>query len=235
MYRMSKNTTKSIISRIDQRLKALAPVGEKKLSDRAASLRSGLSQDGIRTIRRQFITGKQKGVTSETLEKLAKGLRTTPMWLMREEGPETVSKARHIESSEILADRNDATKTVRVAGYVGAGGEASYYRYSDDQFDYVEPPPGATDQTVAVEVKGGSLGDAFKSWLVFYRDIRSPVTEDLHGKLCVVGLADDRILVKVIRRERNDTFTLLSNANLEPPIEDAEIEWAAKVTDMRPR
>lgn len=234
LYRMVKSPAKSIISRIDRRLKALAPPGKKKISDRAASLASGLSADGIRTIRRQMESGRQKGLGGETLLKLALGLQTTPMWLLKEEGPETVETG-HIESSDILRDSDDAKKTVRIAGYVGASGEAVYYRFSDDQFEYVEPPPGATDQTVAVEVRGGSLGDAFKSWLVFYRDIRSPVTEDLYSRLCVVGLADDRILVKIIKRERDGSFTLLSNANVEKPVENADIEWAAKVTDMRPR
>lgn len=194
-----------------------------------------MSADGIRSIRRQFEDGRQKGVNAATLQKLARGLGTTPMWLLNEEGPEVPDENLHIESSDILRDTDDSRKTIRVAGYVGASGEAVYYRFSDDQFEYVEPPPGATDQTVAVEVRGGSLGDAFKSWLVFYRDIRSPVTEDLFNSLCVVGLADDRILVKIIKHERDGSFTLLSNANVEPPIKNAQIEWASKVTDMRPR
>lgn len=56
----------------------------------------------------------------------------------------------------------------------------------------------------------------------------------MFGKACVVGLADDRILLKTIKRERDGSFTLLSNSN-EPPIENVEIEWAAKVINMRPR
>ena len=158
------------------------------------------------------------------------------MWLLQEEGPENVND-EHIDSSSIIgiSEPRPMIKQVRVVGYVGAGGEQSYYRYSQDQFEYVDPPPGATDQTVAVEIKGGSLGDAFKSWLVFYRDIRSPVTSDLFNRLCVIGLADDRILVKIIRSNGDGSFALESNANVEPPIPNAEIEWAAKVTDMRPR
>lgn len=173
----------------------------------------------------------RKSVALSTVTALAGPLKVSPNWLLSGEPDDS-----HIESSDILRSTYDSKKTIRVAGYVGASGEAVYYRFSDDQFEYVEPPPGATDQTVAVEVRGGSLGDAFKSWLVFYRDIRSPVTEDLlNGPLCVVGLADDRILVKIIRRERDGSYTLLSNANIDPPIPNAEIEWASKVTDMRPR
>lgn len=232
---MAKSPGKTIISRIDRRLKALAPTGKKKISDRAASLKSGLSADGIRTIRRQIDSGRQKGVTGETLQKLALGLETTPMWLLREEGPEYLTEPQHIESGDILRDQPNGKRMVRVAGYVGASGEAVYYRFSDDQFEYVEAPAGATDQTIAAEIRGGSLGNAFKSWLVFYQDIRSPITPDLFNQLCVVGLADDRILVKIVKREKDGSFTLESNANIEQPIKNAEIEWASLVINMRPR
>lgn len=125
-------------------------------------------------------------------------------------------------------------KTVKLRGYVGAGSEAHFYALADEDFEPVDAPEGATDQTIAVEIKGKSWGPQMDGWLVFYNDIRSPITEDMFGKACVVGLADDRILLKTIKRERDGSFTLLSNSN-EPPIENVEIEWAAKVINMRPR
>ena len=125
-------------------------------------------------------------------------------------------------------------KAVKLKGYVGAGAEAHFYALADEDFEEVEAPLDATDQTIAVEIKGKSWGPQMDGWLVFYDDIRSPITEDIFGRTCVVGLADDRILLKTIKRERDGSFTLLSNSN-EPPIPDAEIEWAAKVINMRPR
>lgn len=65
-----------IIKRIDQRLKAL------DLSENKASVRSGLSRDAIRSIRRNARSGVQRGVSTETLRKLARGLETTPEWLI---------------------------------------------------------------------------------------------------------------------------------------------------------
>lgn len=128
-----------------------------------------------------------------------------------------------------------AGKLVRVKGYVGAGGEAHFYKLADEDYEEVTAPLGATEQTVAVEIKGQSWGPLMNTWLVFYDDVRSPVTEDLLGQPCVVGLADDRILIKVIKRNGGGTYRLVSNNPNEPDIEDAEIEWAAKVTSMRPR
>jgi hypothetical protein len=125
-------------------------------------------------------------------------------------------------------------RTVRVKGYVGASGEAFYYRLADEDFEEVEAPEGSSDQTVAVEIRGKSFGPLVDSWLVFYDDVRSPVTEDLIGKTCVIGLADDRIVLKEIQRNGRGGYRLLSNSG-EGVIENAQIEWAAKVNNMRQR
>lgn len=125
-------------------------------------------------------------------------------------------------------------RMVKIKGYVGAGSEAHFYALADEDYEEVPAPTGANDQTVAVEIRGKSMGPLLSSWLVFYDDVRSPITPDLIGQLCVVGLTDDRILVKEIRPNGRGGFRLLSNTD-EPPIENVEIEWAAKVTDMRPR
>lgn len=137
--------------------------------------------------------------------------------------------------SEDVADsmRTPPLRTVKLKGYVGASGEAFYYRLADEDLEEVPAPENANDETVAVEVRGKSLGPALESWLVYYDDVRSPITEDLYNQLCVVGLADDRLLVKRLER-RGGRLILVSN-NGEPDIENAEIEWAAKVTSMKPR
>ncbi len=49
----------------------------------------------------------------------------------------------------------------------------------------------------------------------------------------MVGLSDDRVLVKKIRKAANGLFDLLSER--EEPIRDVSIEWAAVVTDMKPK
>lgn len=149
--------------------------------------------------------------------------------LARELG--VLSDVRSEDVAASLPDRR--RRTVKLKGYVGASGEAFYYRLSDEELDEVTAPDGATDQTVAVEVRGKSLGPLLESWLVFYNDVRSPITEDLLGRLCVVGLSDDRILVKRIEKT-SAGYNLISNNN-EDPILNAEIEWGARVTAMRPR
>lgn len=125
-------------------------------------------------------------------------------------------------------------REVKLVGYVGAGAEAHFYASADDELDRVPAPDGATDSTVAVEIRGESLGALFDRWLVYYDEVRSPVTPDLIGRLCVVGLEDDRVLVKQIKPSKAPgLYHLLSNT--EGPILDVAIRWAARVKSMVPR
>ncbi|MGZ3348056.1 MAG: XRE family transcriptional regulator [Xanthobacteraceae bacterium] len=122
-------------------------------------------------------------------------------------------------------------RKVRVVGYVGAGAEAHLYAVAQGDLDEVDPPPRLTEDTVAVEIRGDSLGAFFNRWLVFYDDVRRPVTPDLIGELCIVGLEDGRILIKQIQRSKTEgLFNLISST--EKPIADVAIEWAARVNSI---
>jgi hypothetical protein len=141
-----------------------------------------------------------------------------------------------VRSEDVAATLPTAAlpKMVKLKGYVGAGSHAHFYAIADEDYEEVPAPMGAKEQTIAVEIRGKSLGPLFANWLVYYDDVRSPVTSDLIGHLCVVGLSDGRILVKEIQRNGRGGYKLLSNTS-EPPIDTASVEWAAKVIDMRPR
>lgn len=169
-----------------------------------------------------IVINKKKRVLDYT--KLAAALRVDPSALA----------AGRIEPVDGLED--EAQKgTVPLVGYVGAGAEAHFYALSDGELDRVPAPDGATPDTVGVEVRGESLGALFQHWIVYYDEVRSPVTPDMHGKLCVVGLANDKVLVKQIRPAKGapGLYDLLSNA--EDPIRAVGILWAARVKSMVPR
>ncbi len=162
-----------------------------------------------------------RGLKPPVAEKYAKAFRVTPEWLLYgSKGKKTPAPA----------DR----RTVPLVGYVSAGAAAHFFG-DQGPFDDVPAPEGASDETVAVEIRGDSLGALFDRWLVFYDDVHRPVTADQIGKLCVVGLLDGRILIKKIQRSRarQGLFHLLSNT--EAPLLDVEIEWAAKVINMVPQ
>ncbi|MCW5697184.1 MAG: XRE family transcriptional regulator [Bauldia sp.] len=127
-----------------------------------------------------------------------------------------------------------AVRRVPLMGYVGAGSEAHYYMTAQGPLEMVDAPEGATDSTVALEIRGESLGELFDGWLVYYDDVRSPVTEDLLGQLCVVGLADDRVLIKKLRQSATPgLYHLISQT--EGPITDVAVLWAARVKHLAAR
>ena len=172
---------------------------------KAASKRAGKNETFVRDLLER---NREPGI--EAFSALAKGFGVTVAQMLEEE-----------------------TRTCRLVGYVGAGAE-SHFGAADDLPDTVPAPDGATPSTVAVEIRGESLGSLFDRWLVFYDDRREPVTQDLLGRLCIVGLADDRVLVKKLRPGQiKGRYHLLSN--FEEPILDVIVDWAAKVIIMAPR
>lgn len=202
-----------VVRRVEERLQAL------NLSATAASKAAGLSQDAIRNLQRAAKAGSRQGVSTRTINALAPVLETNVNYLLNGEGD---------------PDESAATDSVQVVGYVSAGAAVVQYGAGQGPFETVPAPRIRTEHTVAVAVRGVSLGPAFDESIIFYDEVRSPVTPDLIGRLCVVGLSDERVLVKVIRQGENGRFHLLSNT-AEEPLWDQEIEWAARVTEVRPR
>jgi phage repressor protein C with HTH and peptisase S24 domain len=160
-------------------------------------------------------------------KKYGRRFGVTAEWLLTGYGPGPGDR-------EYVEPEIEQIPKARVVGYVGAGSLAHFYDVAPGDLDEVDRPQGATETTVAVEIRGDSLGPIFNHWLVFYEDVHRPVTSDLIGQLCVVGLHDGRILVKQIQRARKEgQFNLISAT--EKPITDVEVDWAARVkTIARP-
>lgn len=158
---------------------------------------------------------------------------TTVTEMLKPEG-----KRRRIRADEVPVIREylELSPVVPIVGSVGAGSEAHFYaEASDSPGDTVQAPEGASPDTVAVEIRGDSLGLAFNGWLAFYDDRQEPITEALYGRLCVISLDTGQVLIKIPRpaRERG-RFHLISNVGGEV-ITDAKVVWAARVIDMKPR
>jgi hypothetical protein len=151
----------------------------------------------------------------------------------REIGSEDLSRIAakyEVSRDQVL----ETPKTIQVVGFVGAGSTAHYYEEAQGPFDEVPMIQNGTPQTVAVEIRGESLGALFDRWLVYYNDVRRPPTMDLLRRLCVIGLEGGQVLIKEIRRgSEPGLFNLLSQT--EGLIENVHIEWAAPVLLMAPR
>ncbi len=160
-----------------------------------------------------------RGVPAARAERYGRFFRVAPEWLLYGRG----------EAEDVAT-----TDSVPVVGLVGAGSVATLFAEGQGPLDYVEPPQNATPDTVALHVRGTSLGPAWDESIIYYDDVRSPVTPDLHGRLCVVGLPDGRVLVKILKAAGDGTFHLLSNS-LEEPLLNEEVAWAARVKAAHPR
>lgn len=203
----------AVVERVEARLEVVG------LSASAASKAAGLGVDAIRNMQRAAKGEGRQGVSTRTINALAPVLQTNVNYLLNGEGD---------------PDETGASDTVPVVGYVSAGSALVHYGAGQGPFESVAAPRNRTENTVAVEVRGTSLGPAFDESIVFYDEVHSPVTSDQIGRLCVVGLPGDRVLVKVIRQGEGGRFHLLSNT-AEEPLWNQEILWAARVTEVRPR
>lgn len=159
-----------------------------------------------------------RGIKDDELAAYAKAYRVPLAWLAYGEG-----------SPDALPRQAD------LVGYVAAGAAATVYGEGQGPFDTVDAPEGSNENTVAVEVRGTSLGPALDQWLVFYDRVEDPPNENLNNKLCVVGLPDGRILVKQLRKARANGLWHLYSNYADEPILDQEVVWAAPVRAMTPR
>src|SRR5262249_33291836 len=166
----------------------------------------------------------------EDAKKYARRFGVTPEWLLTGREPFPTG-----------ADESPAAPKVPVVGYVGAGSAAHLFGVGPPDLDgrrrpapAREGPIAAAGDTVAVEIRGASLGPFFNRWYVFYDDVHRPMTADLIGQLCVVGLVDGRVLIKQVQRGRAEGLYNLHSAT-EKPIADVKIEWAARVNSISRR
>lgn len=127
---------------------------------------------------------------------------------------------------------------VPVIGLAGAGPDGTVlFSTGDGNLGAAPVPPGWTEETVALEVRGNSMrGIAFDGWYIYYDNRQAPLSDDMLGEPCVIGLSDGRVLVKVPFRGRlPGRFDLESSNPAFPTMRDVPVEWAALVTAIVPR
>lgn len=159
------------------------------------------------------------------LHEIARELGTSPDWLL--------GGSDDMRSEDVAATLDSPhERKLKVLGYVGAGGQVSHFYVEDQSLETIRATDRDPPKAVAARIMGTSLGPLFDRWYVIYDDVRRPVTDDLIGKLCIVWLADGRVLVKKLDRGKNG-FTLTSNSEAEAPLVGVDVESAARVTDIR--
>lgn len=164
--------------------------------------------------------------SAQQIEKLEKGMREmTRAWAERL-APHLGVSAQYL----VFAD----SRKVHVVGFAAAGSDTLIFADAQGPFDEVDAPAWATERTVAVQIRGTSLGRPFNNWLAFYNDRHDPPDESLIGELCICGLADGRVMIKTLQKGSSKGRYHLESLT-EPTIPDQHVEWAAIVEEMRRR
>jgi hypothetical protein len=200
-------------------------------SARAAALAMGVPISTYGAHERAELPGGRDYGADEA-KHYARRLRVTPEWLLT-----GLRQAQMQASLDIPFPpeqfEEPRTHEYPVMGYVGAGTQAHYYDVEPGFFDGIErPDPDTdTDKTIILEVRDHGLGSFFDRWVVFFGEIRQPVTPDLFDFLCVAGTEDGRLVMRWLQPGRTEgKYDLMSEFG--EIFLDVSIVWAAKVTDL---
>jgi DNA-binding XRE family transcriptional regulator len=168
---------------------------------------------------------KQFGLSKSGYIKIEDGDRSLKVPVI-----EQAARLFAVPSSAVISDNFP----VPVVGEVGAGEMHVLFSEGQTSWEVVDPPAGASSDTVAARIVGDSLGRFFNGWYVFYNDVRRPFEEGWLNELCVVGLPTGQILVKRVERgSRRNRYNLVSQFG--PPEYDVQIEWSARVIGIERR
>lgn len=172
------------------------------------------------------------GTTQPQINRLERSQRT-----LSKDWAERLSPHLGISAERLLFPAQPQQEDVEIVGMVGADTEGErIYGTGHGRFGWVERIPGATKYTVAVLVRGSSMMPfAADGSIVFYDDRRDPPSNDMLGEVVVVGLDDERVLLKRILRGSPDMpgHFDLESFNGER-LSDQKVEWAAFVSAVIP-
>ncbi|WCA57796.1 helix-turn-helix domain-containing protein [Agrobacterium tumefaciens] len=126
---------------------------------------------------------------------------------------------------------------VEIVGLAGADTEGQrIYGHGQGQLGWVESIPGATETTVAVIVRGSSMRPyAEDGGIIYYDDRRDPPSSEMLGEVVIIGLEDDRVLLKRLLRPSSGNpghFDLESFNGDQMP--NQRVLWAAYVSAVIP-
>lgn len=173
--------------------------------------------------------GRQVGVKAQTIQAIESGKTKKPQNLV------AIARALSVNPEYLLEGIRGDNGFVPIVGIARAGTGEVDYSTGQGNLGETEAPEMSTEHTVALEVRGDSMGGRIEDGdTVFYDDRKQPVTPDLLGRVCVIGRADGNIVIKkLMAGSRAGHFHLISY-NAAPEF-DVKVEWAAKVTSIRPK
>lgn len=152
--------------------------------------------------------------TRDKITEYARNFRVSVSWLLTGNGtPEEID--------------------IRGVPYLGHIDQASGYLVREDFATKIEvpAPPGATQHTVAIKARGGGRV-VCDGALLYFENRGQPATDDMLGKLCIVAIDENRVVVRRIepgtRPGHYNLFTFV-----DPLVIDVKPAWAAEIIWIR--
>jgi hypothetical protein len=168
-------------------------------------------------------------------QRYARYFGTTPEWLLT-----GMRRANHAQMeaklAPLISDAPDPSHaTYPILGYIGAGAEAHCYDVPREKLDRVQIPFGTLPpSTVAFEIRDSNVGGSFYRSLLFFEYNRPPVSLELLGVVCAVGLQRGRIFVRELRKGQKEGLFDLTSPNT-PPLRSVKAEWATPILALLPK
>lgn len=140
-------------------------------------------------------------------------------------------------SFEWLMSGRGSMRSKRRATIVGRVGAATdgkvVFAEGQGGLGEVNLPEGASEDSVAVEIEGYSMGFLADGALVFYTQVEQAPTDDMLGLIVIVGLDNGEILLKRLLRGSAPGFYDLESIN-GPMMRDQRVMWAAHIDSIVP-
>ncbi|MGY2051711.1 helix-turn-helix domain-containing protein [Methylobacterium sp. JK268] len=137
-----------------------------------------------------------------------------------------------VSAIEIIGDRNP----IKIIGEIKKGGIVKRFSGSRELFEDAPRPEDASQGTVALIVTedGAMPAVAEENWLVYHDEEHAEVPEEWIGSLCVVSGRDGMMRIgRVFHGGRPGTYDLFTVGH--DIVRGIDVEWAAKVTWLKPR
>lgn len=151
----------------------------------------------------------------------------------------SIAEALGCDPADLISEPRDTGEPhlIHVVGFVGAGEEViPFDDYAKGDGLYQVECPSMLDpaKTVAVEVRGDSMEPVISDGFRLFYDAKAyGVPEEFIGSICIVKLVEGATFVKKVRKgSKVGCYHLTSLNPTTPTIENAPVEWSAKVKVM---
>ncbi|MEC5289424.1 MULTISPECIES: helix-turn-helix domain-containing protein [unclassified Aurantimonas] len=136
---------------------------------------------------------------------------------------------------EVFPDEEiDDADMIPIVGRAGAATDGKV-AYADGQghFGHVPRPRGASPNTVALEIHGGSMGYLADGSIVLYSERHPMPLPDMIGQAVIVGLPGDMVLLKRLLRGSEPGLWDLESIN-GPILPDQRVDWFSHIDFIVP-